>query len=118
MLTSLIFLSCSKSNDEEDIKAPVITIDNPLNNQIFSAGQSIPIKGSITDDNYIAEVHIHITNTNTGTLLMDVHKFPAASTVTFNESITAVAGVNYKIQVVTTDKEVNEGRASVLVSCN
>ena len=121
----LIFLSfflsgasCSKNKDKTDTTPPVITISNPLNGQTFTNGQSIPISGTVTDNEYIAEVHIHVTNTNTGTLLMDVHKFPAAATLSFNESIIAATGVNYKIQVVTTDREVNEGRASVNVSCN
>ena len=110
--------SCSKNKDRTDTTAPVITINNPLNGQTFTNGQSIPINGTITDNEYIAEVHIHVTNTNTGILLMDVHKFPAAATTTFNESFPAATGVNYKIQVVTTDREVNEGRTVVNVSCN
>ncbi len=110
--------SCSKNKDKTDTTPPIITINNPLNGQIFTNGQSIPISGTVTDNEYIAEVHIHVTNTNTGALLMDVHKFPAAATLSFSESITAATGVNYKIQVVTTDREVNEGRASVNVSCN
>jgi hypothetical protein len=110
--------SCSKDKDKTDTIPPVIAINNPLNGQLFTNGQSIPISGTVTDNEYIAEVHIHVTNTNTGALLMDVHKFPAAATLSFNESITAATGINYKIQVVTTDREVNEGRASVNVSCN
>lgn len=116
----ILFLTgCSdKSGNNNDTELPVITINMPLTGQIFTSGQPIIISGGITDNKYVAEVHIHVTNTNTGTLLMDVHKFPANNTVAFNESITAAAGVNYKIQIVATDKEVNEARATVTVSCN
>ena len=110
--------SCSKNKDKTDTIPPVVTISNPLNGQVFTNGQIIPISGTVTDNEYIAEVHIHVTNTNTGALLMDVHKFPAAATLSFNESIIATTGVNYRIQVVTTDRAVNEARATVNVSCN
>ena len=110
--------SCSKSKDKTDTTPPFTTINNPLDGQTFTAGQSIPISGTVTDNEYIAEVHIHVTNISTGVLLMDAHIFPAAATHNFNQSITAVSGIHYKIQVVATDREVNEGRSIVTVSCN
>ncbi len=95
---------------------PDITITSPANGQNFTSGQTIPITGSITDDKFIAEVHIHVTNTNTGALLMDVHLYPNGSPATLNQSITAVADINYKIQVIAKDRAVNESRSSVEVS--
>lgn len=120
LLPAILFLpGCSKnSGTEKDIALPVITISSPTAGQTFVPGQTISIAGSITDNNYIAEMHIHVSNYNTGALLMDVHLYPAASSTTFNQSITAVAGVNYKIQVIAKDKAVNEARSSVEVSCN
>jgi Bacterial Ig domain len=116
----LIFVAaCSKDPaTTSDTTAPVIALNSPSANQVYTAGQPINISGSITDNNYIAEVHIHVSNTNTGALLMDVHLYPAGSTATFNQSLTAVAGVNYKIQVIAKDKAVNEGRSTVDASCN
>lgn len=120
LLVSLfLLLACSKkSGGESDSQPPVVTIATPVNSQLYTAGQSISITGNITDDQFIAEVHIHVTNNNTGELLMDVHLYPAASSTAFNQSITAVAGVAYKIQVIAKDRAVNEGRQSVLVTCN
>ncbi len=89
-----------------------------MDGRTFTQGQSIPISGTVTDNEYIAEVHIHVTNISTGVLLMDAHIFPAAATLNFNQSITAVSGIYYKIQVVATDRKVNEGRSIVTVSCN
>lgn len=115
----ILFLSCSKnSDDEKDNVLPVITISTPGAGQNFTAGQPIQITGTITDNNYIAEVHIHVSNINTGALLMDVHLYPAAASANFNQSITAATGVSYKIQVIAKDKAVNEARSSVEVSCN
>jgi Bacterial Ig domain len=114
-----LLISCSKnSTGEKDTVPPVINLTSPVNGQIFTAGQLIQISGSITDNNYIAEVHIHVSNLNTGSLLMDVHLYPGNSNATFNQSITAVSGINYKIQVIAKDREVNEASATVNVSSN
>ena len=119
ILLLIFMVACSKDPaTANDTAAPVITLNSPSANQVYTAGQPINISGSITDNNYIAEVHIHVSNTNTGALLMDVHLYPAGSTATFNQSLTAVAGVNYKIQVIAKDKAVNEGRSTVDASCN
>lgn len=115
----IILSSCSKNNDQPaDTVKPVITINTPLNGQVFPAGQPIPVSGSVTDNQYIAEVHIHVSNNLTGTLLMDVHIYPGAASATFNQSITASAGVEYKIQVIARDKNVNESAATLLANGN
>jgi hypothetical protein len=49
---------------------------------------------------------------------MDVHLYPNNSTASFDQSITAASGINYKIQVIAKDRAVNEARSSVEVSCN
>jgi hypothetical protein len=123
--TSLILLwlafiqGCSKgTGTDNDTIPPVITFNSPLNGHIFTPGQPISISGVVTDDKYIAEVHIHVTNVNTATLLMDVHLYPAGDNGNFNQSITAAAGINYKIQVIAKDRGVNETRSTVEVSCN
>lgn len=114
-----VLISCSKNSAaEKDTVLPVITLTSPLTGQNFTPGQTILISGSITDDKFIAEAHIHVTNTNTGTLLMDVHIYPNSSTTTFNQPLTTTAGINYKIQVIAKDRAVNEARAAVDVSCN
>lgn len=118
-LLLLFITGCSKNNGAvKDTILPIINITTPTAGQLFTSGQSIRITGSITDNNYIAEVHIHVYNNTTGALLMDVHLYPANAAASFDQSITAVAGINYKIQVTAKDKAVNEARASVEVSCN
>ncbi|MFN8289827.1 MAG: Ig-like domain-containing protein [Chitinophagaceae bacterium] len=121
-LASLVWLlltGCSKSNTgEKDTVLPVITITTPVSGQTFTNGQSIRMTGTVTDNNYIAELHIHVYNNNTGALLMDVHLYPAAASAVFDQSLSAAAGTRYKIQVLAKDKAVNEARASVEVSCN
>jgi Bacterial Ig domain len=116
-LIVIVLFGCSKNSaTEKDTMLPVITFTSPTNGQNFTAGQTIQITGTITDDKFIAEAHIHVTNTNTGALLMDVHIYPNGSTATFSQPLTATAGVNYKIQIIAKDRAVNESRSSVEVS--
>lgn len=118
-IAAILFIGCSKNSAaEKDTVFPVITLASPANGQNFIPGQTIQISGNISDDKFIAEVHIHVTNTNTGTLLMDVHIYPNGSSTTFNQPLTATAGVNYKIQIIAKDRAVNEARTSVDVTCN
>jgi hypothetical protein len=114
----LLFIACSKSNDEKDNELPVVTISAPFNNQVFVAGSTVRITGSVSDNKIISEVHVHISNNTTGTLLTDIHRSPAASTYTLNESFQTQAGIQYKIQVIAKDNSANENRATVEISCN
>jgi hypothetical protein len=119
ILAASIISGCSKNTTaEKDTVLPVIILVTPVSGQNFTAGQTIQISGNITDNKYVAEVHIHVTNTNTGALLMDVHLYPGSNSTTFNQSITATAGVNYKIQIIAKDRAVNEASVSVDVTCN
>jgi len=119
LLILLLLAGCSDKNSaDNDTELPVVTITSPTASQVFTNGQQINIAGTITDNKYIAEVHIHVSNTNTGVLIMDVHQYPGSNNTTFNQPLTAVSGVNYKIQVIAKDRAVNEGRSTVEVSCN
>ncbi len=113
-----LFSACGKPAAEKDKILPLVSITSPVNGQTFTPGQLIPISATILDETYIAEVHVHVSNTNTGELLMDVHEYPAGKTGNINQSLTAIAGVNYKIQVIAKDRAVNESRASIEVACN
>ncbi len=111
--------SCSKNNNREtDRILPVVSLSAPLNNQVFTAGQSVNITGTLSDNQQLAEVHVHISNNNTGTLLVDIHRYPLSATYTLNESFSAQSGIEYKIQVIAKDNAANENRATVLVSTN
>lgn len=118
LFTAFLLSSCGKSAEEKDKVFPVVNIGSPTAGQVFTPGQLIPINATITDETYIAEVHVHVSNTNTGELLMDVHEYPAGKTGSINQTLTAAAGVNYKIQVIAKDRAVNESRQTVEVACN
>ena len=59
---------------------------------------------------------MHISNNSTGTLLIDIHRYPAAASDQLNESFQTQAGINYKIQVVAKDNSANENRSTVEIT--
>lgn len=117
LLSFCAWLSCSKrSGSAEDKQSPVIQFTVPANNQVFTAGQPVVITGTITDNDKIAEIHVHISNNNTAQLLVDIHRFPAAASYALNENFTPTAGITYKIQLIAVDKSGNQAIESVMVS--
>lgn len=119
VVTLMVFVtSCSKDGSKNDNQAPVVTISTPVSNQRFNAGQTVSITGTITDNEKLAELHVHISNLDNGALLVDVHRYPSASSYTLNETFQVQAGINYRIQVIAKDNSANEGRASVEISTN
>ena len=112
-------VSCSKnSGSSSDKETPVIQLVSPTNNQVFNPGDNISITGTITDNDHIAELHVHISNNSTGQLLVDIHRYPGAATYALNESFTAQAGIPYKIQIIAVDKSANQKNETVTVITN
>jgi len=116
----LIFslLACTKETPEKDYELPVVTISSPGNNEVFNAGATVTITGSITDNKKVVEVHVPISNNTTGALLTDIHRYPDTGSYTLNESFQTQAGINYKIQVIGKDNSANENRATVEIATN
>lgn len=118
LLVSAI-ISCSKNNSgSNDRIAPEVTLSNPLPDQSFTSGQSVAITGTITDSEKIAEVHVHISNSDNGSLLVDIHRYPGTGSYTLNETFTIPGTGTYRIQVIAKDNSANEGRATVNITGN
>jgi hypothetical protein len=118
LFTLLFLISCSKNEDTTDNELPVIQLTTPVNNQVFTGGQTVSVTGSISDNSKIAELHVHISNNATAQLLIDIHRYPASASYSLNESFQAQAGITYKIQVIAVDKSANQETQSVLISAN
>jgi PBP1b-binding outer membrane lipoprotein LpoB len=118
IILSFLLSGCSKDSTEKDNELPVVTLSSPTSNQVFNAGQNVSITGNISDNKKISEVHVHISNNTTGTLLIDIHHYPATATYTLNETFQTQAGIQYKIQVIAKDNSANENRATVEISSN
>jgi hypothetical protein len=123
MLIAIILImataGCSKSSSgSNDDQLPVVTITAPTANQRFNAGQTIAITGTITDNEKLAELHVHISNRETGALLVDIHRYPSVPSYTISETFQVQAAITYRIQIIAKDNSANEGRASVEISAN
>ena len=115
----MVLVACSKdSKQSNDKELPVIQLTSPSNNQVFSGGQTSNITATITDNNKLALVHVHIYNNGTGQLVMDFHRSPTGSSYSLNETLQVVAGTEYKIQVVAIDNSANQQIQTVLISAN
>jgi hypothetical protein len=110
--------ACSKKQDTGDKIAPVITIISPLNNQHFTAGQTINTTASATDNDKVTELHIHVTDKTTGTLLRDIHSYPGQSSGTVEDSFVAEPGILYTIVIIAKDPAQNLATAKVEVTSN
>lgn len=115
----LALVACSKKGSSvSDRELPVITINTPAGNQVFQAGDAISVTGTATDNQKLAEVHVHVYNNTTGAELYDIHHAPLASSYNFNESFTAQSGIFYKIQIMAIDVSANTAYATVYAQVN
>jgi hypothetical protein len=116
MLFALL-AGCKKSGtDNDDRTDPVITLTAPLNGATLIAGQTTAITGTITDEREIYMVHTHISDNNTGALLIDIHRYPGTASYQLSESFVPEAGRSYRIQVQARDRGANEAASAVVVS--
>ena len=95
-----------------------MTLQSPVDNQVFTAGETVAITGTLTDNKLLAEVHVHISNLVTGVLLVDIHRYPTTSTYALAETFQVAAATQYKIQVIAKDNSANENRATLQISGN
>lgn len=112
------WLACSKNSPDEDKESPVIQLDSPVNNQVFTGGQAVAITGHISDNGILVEIHVHIYDNTSGQLLIDINRFPNAGAYVVNENFQVQAGIQYKIQVIATDKSANQDVENVMITCN
>lgn len=115
----LIVIGCSKNKGGNDDKtAPVVEVTTPVNDQSFAAGATVNITGQITDNDQIYMVHTHISDNNTGELLIDIHRYPGSATYSVSESFTVAAGRTYKVTVVARDRNANETSVTRIIRGN
>ncbi len=103
----LFLLSCSKSTGEKDREAPVVIIQHPVHNAIITGEQVMHISGTVTDNEFIREVHIEISNLHTGEEYLHIHIHPDRSTYTFNQPFKPAGGIDYLVRVIAEDPSNN-----------
>jgi hypothetical protein len=118
-LVLIMVLSCKRENVEAaDTEMPVITMTSPTNNQVFSAGQTVNIAGTVSDNNKIEELHLEITNTTTGVFLTHEHYAPDAATYNLSRTFITQAATSYKIKIEAHDASDNVAKTEIMISSN
>ncbi len=118
-LSLILLAACNKdSSGVSDHVLPVINLQTPTSGQVLSSGVAFHIKGTISDDQYISQAHVHVNNNTTGAELMDVHINPNGPSASFDETYTPVAGITYNITIMAYDRATNLSTTTVIVSCN
>lgn len=79
----LLFFSCKK--EIIDNQAPIISILQPLQNQNFTAFDTIPIQGIVTDNNLITSISISLRNSNNINVLNNISITPNTTSYNLNE---------------------------------
>ena len=109
----VILLSCKKSDETP----PVITMISPNENQIFTSGQSVTVKASITDDTGIHMIHLIVTD-NTGGHLIHMEEHFDGRNYNLNKSFSVQSGKTYTIHIDAADHADNITNKEFLVSSN
>ena len=118
ILLSLFSLSCAKSSKERDRESPVVTIEEPVHNAIVTGGQVLNIRGTVADNEYIHEIHIEISNLQTGEEYLHVHIHPTSGTHSYSQAFKPVSGINYLVRVIAEDPSNNVSSKKVEFSAN
>ena len=130
----MLAVACSKggssSNDNGgggptpspiDVTAPVLNINTPASNQVFTSGNVINITGRITDDYGLYRGSIRITNDANGALLKEqlyeIHYVLAYDfSISYTTNVTIPS--NYTVTVSFEDHGFNSATKSVKVQVN
>ena len=118
-IVMLFFSACAKDPvTENDKEMPIINLFSPVDAHVYSPGQNIKIAGTITDNNYIAEVHIVLSNNTAGGEILHAHLYALGDSTSFEHDIPAVALTEYKVVITAIDRSRNESYSRVIFSCN
>ena len=119
VLSVIALLSCSKSGKEDtDRQAPVVTLVNPQDQQVFTSASMINITGTVTANKYIKEIHIEISDLTTGEEYQHIHIHPASASYSFNQGYQLKPATSYRIRVIADDANSNSSVSKAEIRCN
>jgi hypothetical protein len=120
VIVALLMVNC-KSESLKDKTLPVITIESPIANQHYNIGDTILIKGNITDINTLVETGTHITSVFDNGEFSHLHYgllYSNTWNFTVKHKITHSQRTNYIITVEGMDEAGNEAKKDVTISIN
>jgi len=112
-LIVVFIIGCTK----KDEVAPMITIQSPVENQVFLAGQTITIKATVTDNESLHMVHV-IAVDNTGGHWVHTEDHVDGKSFEVVKTFVTNAGKNYTISIDATDHDENTATKQINVSSN
>jgi hypothetical protein len=104
-----------------DTTKPVIQINTPTTDQVFSSGSAINITGKVTDAEGLYQGYIRVINDANGSILKEqLYEIHGTTAYDFNISYTASvsAASNYTVTVFYEDHGLNSTSKSVKVKVN
>ena len=107
----VLITSCSKETNR-----PLMRIISPFNNQVFTSGETVNIRGTISDDTQVHDLHMTITNTSTGTQIMHLNEHLDTQVYTLSQSFIVQAGNSYTIKIEADDHSSNTTGIQLVVS--
>src|SRR5690349_4667452 len=116
LLLFVPFLVVSCSSDSVDDELPVVKLTSPTDGQVINAGTSVRVAASISDNDELHMVHLHVINLTTGAHAILFEEHPDAKTYALDQSFTVQAGVTYDITIEADDHSGNTGRAHAQVT--
>ena len=113
--TLILFFATACTKKDEVV--PEISIISPIENQVFSAGQTITIKAAVTDNEGVHTIHV-IAVDNTGGHWVHSEEHVDGKTFEVVKTFVANAGKNYTISIDATDHSENTSTKKLTVSSN
>ena len=117
-LTLIATVACTISSCAKKNAAPVIDIEEPLNNDSTSVGDSLHIEGKITDDESLHEAGIVIIKSTGDTAFQDYPYMHDLKTYNFHYHFHPTSAGTYTVKVIATDHEELGSEKSVSITVN
>lgn len=124
LLLSIVFatllMGCEKQVRDAGVppplSAPIIKITSPTDLQHFSAGQTVTITATITDNDQLDKVRLLVSNKEIGVEVLRLEKHLDVKSYTLSESFTAAASRWYTIKIEAVDLNHNNAKTQMEVS--
>ncbi|MBO9682507.1 MAG: DUF4625 domain-containing protein [Flavisolibacter sp.] len=113
ILFLLFVFGCKKS----DVTPPEIVVISPQQSQVFSSGQTVTIKATITDNVGLHMVHV-IAVDNTGGHWAHSEDHVDGRNFQVNKTFVTNPGKTYTITIEATDHDDNTASKEIIVSSN
>lgn len=114
---SPLFLFFAFACKKSDVVAPEIVVTSPQQNQVFTSGQTVMIKATVTDNEGLHMVHV-IAIDNTGGHWVHSEDHVDGKSFDVNKTFIISPGKIYTITIDATDHDENTTQKEIIVSAN